>query len=148
MGLQHVVGHTSLQTLSLIGTSVTDTGLKKIEKLTQLTVLTVGGTGTTEASFDTIVKLSELSLLHLGPTLSSNAGLARLAALPKLSKLIFGHSDRLTDDGLEHLVKCQRLKEVSFEETKVTEAGVKKLAAARPDMKITWDGKVIGPKKQ
>ncbi|OWK45071.1 hypothetical protein FRUB_01402 [Fimbriiglobus ruber] len=34
-----------------------------------------------------------------------------------------------------------------LQNTKVTEAGVKKLAAALPECKIEWDSGVIGPAK-
>lgn len=54
---------------------------------------------------------------------------------------------QVSDPGLAALAGCPKLTELSIKNTKATEAGVKKLAAALPLCKIEWDGGVIEPKK-
>jgi hypothetical protein len=54
---------------------------------------------------------------------------------------------RVSDVRLAHFAGCPKLASVNVEKTEVTEAGVKKLAAARPQCKIEWDGGEIAPKK-
>jgi hypothetical protein len=53
----------------------------------------------------------------------------------------------VSDAGLETLAGFPSLTWVMAKNTKVTEAGVKKLAAALPGCKIEWDGGVIEPTK-
>lgn len=54
-------------------------------------------------------------------------------------------STRVTDQGLELPVGRSSLRKLYLNGTKVTEAGVKKLAAALPRCRIEWDGGVIEP---
>ena len=50
------------------------------------------------------------------------------------------------DAGLEHLRETASLRTLLVRRTKVTETGVKKLAAL-PLCRIEWEGGVTGPKK-
>jgi len=52
----------------------------------------------------------------------------------------------VSDAGLEPFAGSPKLGFADLKGTKVTEAGVKKLAAALPGCKIEWDGGVIEPK--
>ncbi len=54
---------------------------------------------------------------------------------------------RVTDASLDQLAVLPRLTTLELRNTKVTAAGVAKLAKALPQCKITWDGGVIEPKK-
>jgi len=51
----------------------------------------------------------------------------------------------MSDAGLAYFAGCLKLSFVKVENTKLTEAGVKKLSAALPQCKIEWDGGVIEP---
>jgi hypothetical protein len=75
-----------------------------------------------------------------------DAALENLRGITRLDALYLnGHP--VTDAGLEHLTGHTRLKWLDLKgNTKVTEAGVKKLAVALPGCKIIWDGDVIEPK--
>ena len=77
--------------------------------------------------------ISDPSLEHIG----------RMTSLEWLDL----HGTAITDKGLEHLQKMTGLTFLSVNAcSKVTEAGVKKLAAALPKCKISWSGGVIEPK--
>jgi len=78
--------------------------------------------------------ISDPSLEHIG----------RMTSLEWLDL----HGTAITDKGLEHLQKMAGLTYLSVNAcSKVTEAGVKKLAAALPRCKIVWSGGVIEPTK-
>jgi hypothetical protein len=54
----------------------------------------------------------------------------------------------VTDAGLVHLTGLKALQQLDLRGSKVTEAGVKKLAATLPKCRIEWDGGTIGPKEK
>ncbi len=137
----------TLRELSLQATSVTDAGVRSLEKLDQLQVLDVSvAKGVTHAVLDTVVKLPHLKDLGLSgiPGLD-DAKLERLTRLPKLEILWVGGNPGVTDAGLEHVAKCSKLSVVYLQDTKVTKAGVERLGAALPACKIEWDGGTYGP---
>ncbi|OWK45689.1 protein kinase domain-containing protein [Fimbriiglobus ruber] len=80
-----------------------------------------------------------VSVSEIGDDISSE-----LAHSPKLRFLQFTDV-HVSDTGLEHLKDLQSLRVLALFGSKATEAGVQRLAAARPDLKIIWEGKVIGP---
>ncbi|HYH66525.1 MAG TPA: protein kinase [Urbifossiella sp.] len=55
-------------------------------------------------------------------------------------------NDRVTDASLDQLAKCKSLRYLYVKQTKVMDTGVEKLAAARPDVRIEWDGPTIEPR--
>ena len=87
--------------------------------------------------------MKNLRILNLAATKVTDAGLQNLVGL-SLERLVLSGT-AVTDDGLEHVMKLSRLTAVNLPQTKVTEAGVKKLAAALPKCKIEWDGGMIEP---
>lgn len=63
----------------------------------------------------------------------------------QLDAVGLGNNQKVSDAGLAHFADCPTLAFIHVTNTKVTEAGVKKLAAALPGCKIEWDGGVIEP---
>lgn len=51
----------------------------------------------------------------------------------------------ITDAGLAKLTDCKKLSNLRVQRCKVTEAGVRKLAAVLPQCKLDWDGGTIEP---
>ncbi|MGE0607100.1 MAG: hypothetical protein AB7O62_08400 [Pirellulales bacterium] len=68
-----------------------------------------------------------------------------LSKLTKVQRLPLACSS-LTDAGLKHLAGLRELQFLDLHDTKVTAAGVDKLAAALPQCKIEWDGVEMEPK--
>ena len=106
----HLKALTSLQTLNLSDTQVTDAGLAYLQGLTRL------------------------KRLALGPKIT-DAGLAHVRGLTQLGGLNL-YGPRITDAGLVHLKGLTQLEYVDLQGTKVTEAGVEDLQRALPKVKI------------
>ena len=85
----------------------------------------------------------KLEYLSLAGTNVSHQSLKDLASLPALRQLMILHTP-IDDEGLKHL-SGSKLISLNVKNTKVTEAGVKQLAAALPQCRIEWDGGVIEP---
>ncbi|MBA4192004.1 MAG: hypothetical protein C0467_28835 [Planctomycetaceae bacterium] len=135
----------TLSNLNLQGTTVTPAGIAELGRLPALRSLSVSGDAATD-DLVAVVKLRGLTNLRIDSPSVTDAGLARLTALPELNDLVFTESKAVTDVGVEHIAKCKNLRSLNVKRCGITEAGVKKLAAARPDLKIEWDGGVIEPK--
>jgi len=70
--------------LDLIGTKITDVGLKEVAKLPQLTRLWLDATQITDVGLKELAKLQKLERLDLVATKATKAGVAELQkALPK-----------------------------------------------------------------
>lgn len=80
-GLEHLKDLTGLINLSLYGTQVTDAGLKHLSGLTNLSELSLDETQVTEEGLDTLKGLPSLKTLHLDGTRITAAGRARLRKL-------------------------------------------------------------------
>src|SRR5262249_36518955 len=93
-------------------------------------------------------EMSDLRYLTLQGATVTDALLPDVARCPRLLSLQVGLSD-VSGPGLEALRGMSTLQRLQVTTTtkKVTEAGVKKLAAALPKCRIEWDGGVIEPKK-
>lgn len=142
------------------------------DRLLGVNGITLTGVADPEAALSAIADLSRLEFsLDLSNRAVTDATLGRLAALPGAGDfaclVLIGA--RVTDDGLSHLTRLTtihrlfltgtgvsdiglpelarlaRLRSVELKNTKVTAAGIKALGAARPDLRIVWDGGVIEP---
>jgi hypothetical protein len=140
--------HTRLETLDLSHTSVSDAGLKELTPLTQLRELTLiftqySGVGLKEfAAFKQLQQLTferakindatlqtfrALKLLHtLVVTVGKNQ---RPCAGPEDVEEVYFHDTKITDAGVKELAAFPKVRVVSFEQTEVGDAGMKELAA-------------------
>ena len=161
---------TDLTKLWMMHTGVSDAGLKKLTGLKKLVYLHPGAK-ITDASAESLLQFPELRDLILIGSKFGDAGMKELATHRKLTTLaidgtisdaglvplkdfpalaIFGvanSGDRITDAGLKHIAAAARLRKLDLTKTAVTEAGVKELAKARPDLTIDWDGGKIEGKR-
>ncbi len=167
-GLSHFRECKQLVTLWLFAERVTDEGIANFSNLTKLEELTIHSpiSGVGLSQFKACKQLRSLSLVsgHLNDadlrvfeecknltelsvyfTPIDGSGLVHFRESKKLASLGFSNSN-LSDEHLLRLADYPLLTSVDVRATKVTEAGVKKLAAALPGCKIEWDGGVIEPK--
>jgi eukaryotic-like serine/threonine-protein kinase len=86
--------------------------------------------------------LAELRFVECGEW--PNAKLAHLKDCAPLRKLEISYTT-IDDSQIDILSGLTQLTEINLTATKITEAGIKQLAAALPGCKITWDGGVIEP---
>ncbi|MBM4070443.1 MAG: hypothetical protein FJ271_16035 [Planctomycetes bacterium] len=157
--------------LDLHGTQVGDAGLAHFKDCHKLTHVGLAGTKVGDAGLANLKDCKDLIELNLYQTKVTDAGLANLKDCKKLV-VLFLFNTKVSDVGFLHLKGCKELKNLSLAHTaigdstlelcghfsklsflevvntKVTEQGVKKLAKALPDCKITWDGGVIEPTSQ
>ena len=108
----HLNGLTTLRSLKLQGTGVSDAGLKHLADATELVRLDLSQT-------------SEVT----------GSGLAHLNGLANLEALMLNHS-QVTDAGLTHLEGLSSLRILHLEATRVTDEAVRRLQEALPKCKI------------
>ena len=88
VGLRHLEGLSRLETLSLARTQVSDMGLRHLEGLSRLRCLDLEGTQASDTGLVRLYGLGELQTLYLGRTRVTEAGTERLQAkLPRLKIL-------------------------------------------------------------
>jgi serine/threonine protein kinase/Leucine-rich repeat (LRR) protein len=145
-GMKHVRQFPALTTLSVWYSPLTDAGLEYLQGTKLQSLAVVNNTSMiTPAGLKHLAGLPELIGLALVRVSISDEGVAQLKALPRLEWLDL-QNNQVTDAGLEHLKGHTRLKWLDLKgNKKVTEGGVKKVAAELLQCKIIWDDGVIEP---
>jgi hypothetical protein len=121
-------GMTSLRTLSLAKTRITDRGMRSLASLTHLEYLDLSQTNIGDAGLEQIRGLTKLKSLSLEGTQVSDEGLACLAAMNHLTDLDLSHT-QVRGAGLKHLVAMEELNDLSLEGTDLDDAGLAQLPA-------------------
>jgi len=151
-GFQHVKSFSKLTNLVLGGPGVTDATIETVvRELPMLTILDLTGPVTAKG----IRSLNASKLLQLGLYECHNIDDAALDAIAEslaINQLGLSFTP-VSDAGLERLAKSKSLKTVTFNGCNVraeslkrplmTDAGLKKLAAAKPELRIELDGKKL-----
>ncbi len=171
-GLAHFANCADLTNLVVFECPVTDSGFahfKNCKQLTDISLFSRVSTSAGLAHFSECKNLKHLALAgmpHLGDAgmahfkactnltvldLSnagiSDAGLGHFRNCKHLTSINLGDNS-ISNVGLDYLTKSTHLTHLYIERTKVTEAGVKKFAAALPRCRIQWDGGVIEPRSK
>jgi hypothetical protein len=142
-----------LTALRLNHTSITDAGLEHLPAFPNLEYLGVLGSNgnfnrdgenkITGSGFKYVGQLKKLRVFDARQSHQLEPGsLAALREL-KLTSLVLYGTKGVTDADMDALADMTTLTDLNVEKTQVTEAGVRKLAAALPGCKILWDGGVI-----
>jgi hypothetical protein len=142
-GLAHLKRFPNLTDVTIHGTRVTDTGLRQLRDVPKLRSISVGGPNITDNGLKELRLCAQIESLNLGGADITDAGLAGQWS-DRIATLFLLNCAKVTDTGLGHLAGS-RLTRLDVAGTKVSEAGVKKLATALPACKITWDGGTIEP---
>jgi hypothetical protein len=141
-GLKELKNLKNLEKLDLGFTDVTDAGLKELKELKGLHELNLRYTRVTDAGLKELRELESLWNLYLAGTEVTDAGLKELKEFKKLRSLDLQHT-AITDAGLRQMKDFDR---VSWQLSlggvqvggQVTEAGMKELQEARPNIAIDW----------
>src|SRR5260370_308873 len=88
--------------VALMGTAVTDAGLKALKELKSLKTLNLDFTKVTDAGLKNLKELKSLQTLYLGGTAVTDAGLKNLKELKSLQTLDLGGT-KITDTGMKEL---------------------------------------------
>ncbi len=149
-GLCHLQNVTSLQRLNLSSSAITDDGMDSLVHLEQLEILILTGTVVTDAGVSVISQLPKLRTLNLSGTHVTSAVLQELHSLPDLRNLMLDDTivggqppeslslprleslslarTNVGDEWVPLIVQLQRLKEIDFNGTQLTDAGLLQLA--------------------
>jgi hypothetical protein len=125
-GLAPLRGFTTLRSLYLRGTQVTDDGLANLREFTNLRSLDLSGTKITDSGLTQLRGLTNLQSLDLTGTKITDDGLANLRALTNLQTLYL-YGAPVTEVGIAHLCELTNLKTLGLNGTQVTDAGLARL---------------------
>jgi len=123
-----------------------DRGFEAITTM-PLRVLSLRDSDLAPQQFRSIADMPNLMILDLEVGTTDDACVADLANSPKLQRLSINGA-KVTNKALDAIEKMASLQLLDVMRTKVTARGVQKLAAARPDLRILWDGGMIEPSKK
>ena len=139
-GLAHISQIPNLESLCLHGMrGITDAGLSHLAKMRSLKKLNIGSSQVTDRGLAYLVQIKTLEQLDLPQDQKgiTDAGLAHIAELPNLKALHISrvhfndpkmNKEYYTDKGLEALVKCRGLEELSIGSPGITDAGMDHVA--------------------
>nr|XP_033494663.1 uncharacterized protein si:ch73-173p19.1 isoform X2 [Epinephelus lanceolatus] len=136
--LEHLATHPALSSLSLAGIPVAD-GNQALQiisglKLTQLTL--PGRHSVTDSGLSFLSRLSLLSELDLTDyTQVTDQGVSQLSTMNRLKKLSLSNT-QVTDAGLPSLRGLQELQELCLDRTAVTSRGVAELITCLPHLQV------------
>jgi hypothetical protein len=125
----------SLTSLYLFATPITDRTLLEVGKMEKLTALSVRATKITDKGLKHLAGLQELLLLDLAATSISDAGLADITRLTNLSALIVDNT-KVTNGGILQLQLLPNLERLYVSSTGVTNEGKKALQQVLPDLEF------------
>ena len=127
----------NLRRLNLLGTLITDEGLKHLSGLTELEDLDLYGVKVTDSGIEHLSKLKKLRRLNLLGAQISDASAGILSGFEELRELNLYRS-RITNAGLAKLHRLRNLELLDLRYTGVTGAGVDALRAALPNVRVTF----------
>jgi len=129
--------------LTLIGATVTDTGLAHLRGLADLESLMLRGcTGFSDAGLVHLEGMVGLKELYLDQAKVTDAGLAHLRGMPRLEILGLDHAE-VTDAGLVHLEGMSRLRFLNLRGTRITDAGLTRLQALKGLHSLNLEGSEV-----
>jgi len=139
-GLAHISQMPELEFLCLHGMkNITDTGIAHLSKMRSLKKLDIGSSQVTDRGLAYLSQIKTLEHIGLPQRQKgiTDAGLAHIAELPNLKALHISRThfvdpkmnkEYYTDKGLEALVKCRLLEDLSLGSIGITDAGMDHVA--------------------
>lgn len=115
-----------LRGLSLSGSLVTDSGLRKLSDLSRLETLDLSGTGIGDQGLSHVAGLKSLRSLMLEETNITDDGLKFLEGLSNLEVLDLGKT-KVTSQGLRSLASLTKLRSLNLDFAHVDESGLQHL---------------------
>jgi Leucine-rich repeat (LRR) protein len=126
---------TTLKSLSLMNTRVTDAGLKHLKNLKQLRSLHLGETRITDAGFADLAALTGLEDLIVSENKLTGSGLKHLGSLPKLTRLSI-NGNPLKDEAVAALKELKNAREINLTGTRMSLEATQALKKALPKARI------------
>ena len=120
----------TLRTLEVGGSKLTDAGIREIAKLEGLRELNIPDTGVTDAGLKVVAKLRGLQKLSMTDDRVTDAGVRELAALKDLRELSLMNCKDVTDDSMRYLAPMVRLETLYLGFTRITDSGLEETPTA------------------
>lgn len=134
--LRHLSRLKNLKLLSIRGTGITDEGVKFLERMTGLETLCLVDTSVTGSGLEQLGRLSNLKHLELGGSKIKNEYLGFLKQFPELK--ILGLARTLVDDrGVEHLRRLKKLEMLTVDQMRVSDEAVRELRKEIPGVQVS-----------
>ena len=125
----------SLRSLYAWHTGISDAGLTALATLPQLETLYLSSTGVTDAGMASIARITTLKTLWLDRTALSDVGVRALSQMPNL-RWLKADQTGISDASINVFVSMRALRSLGLRKTQVTGAGLGRLKAARPDIRV------------
>ena len=132
-----------IETLSLMGTEVTDADLRALASLENLQHLDLDGTGVGDEGASALAALDNLRSLDLRNTQVGNDGANALATLNNLTELDLRNT-QVGDDGAKALAALNNLTTLYLSNTQVGDDGANALAAMNNLTSLNLDNTQVG----
>jgi hypothetical protein len=138
-GLERLSSLKKLRTLRLcVNYDITDRGIRCLGRLTTLEELAIREspkiTGTGLKNLDRMANLRDLDL---GWSNITDDGVKALGSQPALESLVL-HGTHITDRSLDYIKAMPKLREVVVEDTEITPQGVRAYQKTRPEVAISF----------
>jgi serine/threonine protein kinase len=139
--LTSVLKNANLEYLILVGLSLTDDDMQRLSALKRLHGLEVESAAVMSDGFRHLENVPDLWHLHI-----QNCGkvddrvLQHLGKLKNLRELEFKTMKSITDQSLMRVKTLSKLETLALTECAVTRAGVARLRAELPKLRVEWDG--------
>lgn len=123
---EYVKDLTSLRNLYLTGVNMSDVGLGHLKEMADLRILYVDSPNVTDTGLENLRGMIKLSVLSLNDSQVTAAGLSNLKRMPYLSELRLNRT-KVGDAGIEHLKELNHLSRLFLSGTEITDEGLKSL---------------------
>jgi len=135
-GLVHLQGLKTLQTITFIGTPITDRGILYLRESTDLQDLQIGQSLVTDAGAREIAaQFQNLKMLDLQGTKITNKGIADIATLPHLEWLCLKNTS-VTDSGLLALRSVSTLRDLYIPSSAIHDQSITSLESSLPKLNV------------
>jgi Leucine Rich repeat len=145
-GFAHLSGLKRLRKVRLLGSKVTDEGIAQLAVLPGLTDLNVDLTDISDAGLKKICDSTGLEVLNIGINKNiTDEGLAHLKKLTRLRDLAIS-CEKMTDGGIEHLRRLSTLEVLELGTAGLTDRGVARLGELKHLRALTLESTIVSPK--
>ena len=136
----------SVSNVDLKNSLITDNALIASQTFPEFVGLGLANTQVTAAGLAHLRNLPNRGIMLIDCKKVDDEACAVLGSMPRFQWMSLAGTT-ITDAGVAKLAACKELRLLDVRRCKISEATVKKLAAALPRCQITWDGGVIEPKE-
>jgi hypothetical protein len=130
----------NLEYLHLWGLPLTDEDMRRLCGLTKLWTLDIANATVTNDGCRHLEAVPSLSKLHISCEKVNDGVFEHLRKLKYLTQLRLDGMTDITDEGLLRVTTLPKLETLTLTQCRVTAAGVARLRAEMPKLRVEWDG--------